>query len=361
MTHRTTALHPQHLALKARMVDFAGWDMPVYYQSQIEEHHAVRKAAGMFDVSHMRACDITGRDALAFLRQVLANDVAKLPVHKALYSCLLHDNGGIVDDLIAYSRGNGYRLVLNAGCADKDLAHLQAQTTGFDVTLTPREDLSILAVAGPQARAKVEACLPPALAAQAAGLKAFMCAEAGNTFVATTGYTGEAGYEIIAPHTALLTLWVALIAQGVTPCGLGARDTLRLEAGMNLYGNDMDERYNPYDCGLAWTLDFNDANRHFTGRAALTDAPKPWCWVGVVLNGRGVLRSHLTIRIADDAGGYQYGETTSGTFSPTLQKAIALARVPAGEGADCEVEIRGQWHTARLVPPVFVRNGVIKI
>ncbi len=356
MTQRTP-LHATHVAAGARMVDFAGWDMPVNYGSQIEEHHAVRRDAGMFDVSHMLALDLAGAGAKAFLRGLIANDVAKLTEPgKALYSCMLNPEGGVIDDLIVYFLSDTeYRVVVNAGTADKDVAWMQQQlaATGLAATLTPRRDLAMIAVQGPNARAKTWAAIPGSEAASA-GLKIFQAAAFGDLFIARTGYTGEDGFELTLPADRAAATWDALVAAGVKPCGLGARDTLRLEAGMALYGNDMDESVSPLNAGLAWTVDFKDASRDFIGKAALQANPASQQVLGLVLEDKGVLRAHQSVFTAQGEG-----ETTSGTFSPTLEKAIAMARLPLGvaPGDAVEVDIRGKRLKARVVKASFVRNG----
>lgn len=356
MTQRTP-LHATHVAAGARMVDFAGWDMPVNYGSQIEEHQAVRRDAGMFDVSHMLALDLVGPGAKPFLRGLIANDVAKLTEPgKALYSCMLTPQGGVIDDLIVYYLSDtDYRTVVNAGTADKDVAWMQQQLAagGFDATLTPRRDLAMIAVQGPNARAKTWAAIPGSEAASSA-LKPFQAAAFGELFIARTGYTGEDGFELTLPASQAAATWDALAAAGVKPCGLGARDTLRLEAGMALYGNDMDETVSPLNAGLAWTIDFKDADRNFIGKAALQANPASKQVLGLVLEDKGVLRAHQTVFTAQGEG-----ETTSGTFSPTLEKAIAMARLPLGVaiGDTVEVDIRGKRLKARVVKASFVRNG----
>ena len=352
---RQTPLHAVHCAAGAKMVDFGGWDMPVSYGSQIEEHHAVRRDAGMFDVSHMLAVDVKGDDARAFLRYALANNVDKLTVPgKALYSCLLRPDGGVLDDLIVYFlRDDDFRIVVNAATADKDVAWLRslAAQRSPALKLTPRRDLAMIAVQGPNARERVWEALPGSRAATEA-LKPFMAAVFSEYFIARTGYTGEDGFEITLPAAHAATLWHALAVAGVRPCGLGARDTLRLEAGMNLYGQDMTEAENPLESGLGWTVDLASA-RDFVGKAALV--PPRRQLVGVLLVDKGgVLRAHQKVRT--DTG---EGEMTSGTFSPTLSQSIGFARVPAGiaPGDRVSVEIRGKPLAARVVKPPFVRNG----
>jgi len=361
MTLKHTALHAEHLRLGARLVDFAGWDMPIQYQSQLDEHHAVRSAAGMFDVAHMSALDLQGARCREFLRHLLANDVDKLKLPgKALYSCMLRDDGGILDDLIAYYISDeAFRLVVNAGTTDKDIAWISAQAAAFGVTVRYRSDLGILAVQGPQARTAVARHLPAALAEAALQLIAFQAAWSGDVFVGRTGYTGEDGFELILPHAELVSLWGSLLADGVKPCGLGARDTLRLEAGMNLYGQDMDESRHPLESGLGWTVAWTPDDRDFIGRRAIEPlrGNSPQTLVGLVLEGRGVIRAHMPVRFANGA----VGETTSGGFAPTMKQSIAMARVASDYSGACEVEIRGQWVAARLVKPPFVRHGKVLV
>jgi aminomethyltransferase len=348
-----TPLYDTHVARGARMVDFGGWDMPLHYGSQIEEHHAVRRDAGMFDVSHMAIVDLTGARARDLLRMLLANDVARLKTPgKALYSCMLKPDGGIIDDLIVYFMSeNCYRLVVNAGARDKDLLWIRRQSQDFAVDVNERRDLGIIAVQGPSARAKAATLLAPAQRQAALDLKPFFGLAVGSWFVARTGYTGEDGFEIMMPAQDAPLAWQRLAAAGVIPAGLAARDTLRLEAGMNLYGNDMDENHHPLESGLAWTVAFDPADRAFIGREALQNARGTGHaqLVGLVLMERGVLRGHQQILPA--------GEVTSGTFSPTLNRAIALARIPAPTGAEVRVDIRGKAHAARIVRPPFVRHG----
>jgi aminomethyltransferase len=352
-----TPLYDTHVAASARMVDFGGWDMPVHYGSQIEEHHAVRRDAGMFDVSHMLIADVTGARARDYLRYLLANDVAKLKEPgKALYSCMLNETGGVVDDLIVYFIDESwFRVVVNAGTRDKDTAWLMRYAGAFKVDVRPRTDLAMIAVQGPNARTKA-ATLLGERAAKALELKPFFGRALDPHFVARTGYTGEDGWEIILPVADAPRFWASLRDAGVAQCGLGARDTLRLEAGMNLYGNDMDENLTPLESGLTWTVAFDPPERDFVGRAALEAqrrAGVPRKLVGLILEDRGVLRGHQKVV----APGVGEGELTSGTFSPTLERSIGFARVPAAAGERVEVEIRGKFLPARVVKYPFVRNG----
>ncbi len=352
-----TPLYDLHLALGAKMVDFGGWDMPLHYGSQVEEHHQVRRDCGVFDVSHMTVVDVTGSDAQRYLQYLLANDVGRLTEEgKALYSAMLNEAGGVVDDLIVYRCADGYRVVVNAATRDKDLAWMEARTRGFSVQLRERSDLAMLAIQGPTARQRVADLLSNGRAALINELKPFQGLPEGDWFIARTGYTGEDGLEIMLPAGEAVELLNELVGAGIAPIGLGARDTLRLEAGMNLYGQDMDESVTPLVSNMAWTIAWEPAERDFIGRAALEaqrqSGPLPRL-VGLVLEERGVLRAHQVVRVE----GVGDGEITSGSFSPTLGKSIALARVPATTGERAEVEIRGKWHPVRVVRPHFVRNG----
>ncbi len=358
-TLKRTPLHEAHVMSGARMVDFGGWDMPVNYGSQIEEHHAVRRDAGMFDVSHMLNVDVTGADATAFLRRLVANDVTKLTqAGKALYSCMLNPQGGVIDDLIVYFfTATQWRLVVNAGTADKDIAWMQrvAAAGKFRVTVEPRRDLAMVAVQGPNARAKVWAARP-AWQAVTQNLGVFCAAVfVGDVLVARTGYTGEDGFEIVLPATEAAQLWADLIGQQVHPCGLGARDTLRLEAGMNLYGQDMDELIHPNQAGLTWTVSLKDPERFFIGRKALEQFADPKVFIGLKLLERGVMRAHMVVRTDDGMG-----EVTSGTMSPTLGVSVGFARLPLGVavGDHVEIDIRGKWVPAEVCKLPFVRQGV---
>ena len=352
-----TALYDNHLKANAKIVDFAGWEMPINYGSQVQEHNLVRTAAGMFDVSHMVVVDITGKEVGPFLRYLLANDVAKLKTSgKALYSGMLNETGGVIDDLIVYYMDDEfYRLVVNAGTRDKDLAWIEKQSQSYDLNILVRDDLSMLAVQGPKAIGIVQSLLSDESRKAVEGLGVFYAAEVEGKFIARTGYTGEEGYEIMVPNDQVSDFWDELLAAGVAPIGLGARDTLRLEAGMNLYGADMDETISPLTAGMGWTIAWEPADRNFIGREALEaekSAGVTQKLVGLVLTGKGVLRGHQKVYCA--AG---EGEITSGTFSPTLGKSVALARVPVGIEGECEVEIRGKRLAATVVKPVFVRNG----
>ena len=355
---KRTPLYDAHLAAGARMVDFGGWEMPINYGSQIEEHNKVRQAAGMFDVSHMTVVDIKGPQARHFLSYLLANDVAKLKnPGRALYSCMLNEQGGILDDLITYFLDDTlFRLVVNAATREKDMAWINSQARAFDIEVSEQPELAMIAVQGPGAREAVLALLPGDDAAGARALKPFGAGQFGDLFIARTGYTGEDGFEIALPAGGAPQLWGQLLETGVAPCGLGARDTLRLEAGMNLYGQDMDESVTPLESGLGWTVVLDD-DRAFVGKDSLLKQKESGVeqkLVGLVLQDRGVLRPGQ--RVVTDAGD---GETTSGGFSPTLKKAIAFARVPKNATQSCQVDIRGRLLNCSIVRPPFARNGTV--
>ncbi|WP_313251743.1 glycine cleavage system aminomethyltransferase GcvT [Stenotrophomonas sp.] len=360
MTQKTQ-LNDTHRSLGAKMVDFGGWDMPIHYGSQIDEHHLVRTAAGMFDVSHMTVVDLKGARTREFLRHLLANSIDKLKVSgKALYSCMLNPQGGVIDDLIVYFLGEDFfRMVVNASTREKDLAWIRQQAAAFGVEVVEREELAIVAVQGPQARALVAGLVAEADRAALDKLARFAALEVTSSagvklFVARTGYTGEDGYEVLLPQDQVVAFWNALLAAGVKPAGLGARDTLRLEAGMNLYGQDMDETVSPFEAALAWTVSL-DEGRDFIGRPVLEaqkaagDARQ---MIGLVMDEKGVLRHGQKVLTANGEG-----EILSGTFSPTLGKAIAFARVPAGVPGEVRVDIRGKEVPVRVVKFPFVRDG----
>ncbi len=353
---KQTIYNASHRALNAKMVDFGGWDMPIHYGSQMDEHHQVRQDAGMFDVSHMTVVDLHGEHVRAFLRKLVANSVDKLTKSgKALYSCMLNEHGGVIDDLIIYFMTESYfRIVVNAATRDKDMPWIEKHAADFGVKVTERRDLAMIAVQGPNAREKVISLLSPDAAKACGKLGKFVACEADGMFVARTGYTGEDGFEIMVPETKAIEFWSQLLNAGVKAAGLGARDTLRLEAGMALYGQDMDDTVSPYEAGLAWTVAL-DEGRDFIGRAALEKQKAngvPRQTIGVVMDEKGVLRHGQSIFTTSGEG-----EILSGTFSPTLGKSIALARVPAGELGNVEVDIRGKRFHLRPVKYPFVRDG----
>lgn len=359
---KKTPFYECHVKSNGKIVDFGGWALPVNYGSQIKEHEIVRTDCGMFDVSHMQITDITGDETEKFLRYLLSNDIRKLNKHgigKALYSAMLNEDAGIIDDLIVYlTNNNEYRIVSNGATAQKDLAWMHKVAEQFKVNIRPRDDLAILAVQGPNSIKKVIDAYPE-IKEPLNTLKPFTALEHSGYFFARTGYTGENGLEIILPQNDCELIWNKLLAVNVTPCGLGARDTLRLEAGMNLYGHDMDEGVTPIECNMDWVVDLTDVNRNFIGKEKylrIKESKKNNFQVGLVLDGRGVLREGQKILI----NGKESGIITSGTFSPTLKMSIAMARVN-NFSDKVEVDIRGNLHIAKLVKLPFVRNGKIML
>jgi len=361
MGHKTP-LFDEHTTLGARSVPFGGWDMPLHYGSQLREHHRVRLDAGMFDVSHMQIIDLDGSDAPTFLGRLIANDPARLRAPgQALYSCMLNRQGGVIDDLILYFRApTRYRLVVNAATAERALAWMQNQATGSAIHIRPRQDLAMIAVQGPNARTKAVDLIPAGLRERSMALKPFTAAEQGDWLIGRTGYTGEDGFELICPAGEAPALWRGLKGADVAPCGLGARDTLRLEAGLNLSGQDMDETVTPLESGLAWTVAWEPAERDFIGRSVLEVQRERGGlrrFVGLLLTGRGVLRRHQAVFSGDEP----VGAVTSGGFAPTLRRSIAFARVAPDIGEECRVLIHDQAVPARVVKPPFVRNGKPRI
>lgn len=356
-----TPLYEQHVLCGARMVDFHGWMMPLHYGSQIDEHHAVRTDAGMFDVSHMTIVDLRGSRTREFLRYLLANDVAKLKTPgKALYTGMLNASGGVIDDLIVYYLTEDFfRLVVNSATREKDLSWITQHAEPYAIDITVRDDLSLIAVQGPNAQAKAASLFSDEQRTATEGMKPFFGVQAGDLFIATTGYTGEAGYEIAMPNEKAADFWRALVEAGVKPAGLGARDTLRLEAGMNLYGQEMDEGVSPLAANMGWTIAWEPADRDFIGREALEMQREKGTeqLVGLVMKEKGVLRGELPVRFTDADGNHREGVITSGTFSPTLGYSIALARVPAGIGDTAVVQIRNREMPVHVTKPIFVRAG----
>lgn len=353
-----TPFYQCHLESNAKIVDFGGWDMPLHYGSQVEEHHYVRQDAGMFDVSHMTVVEVTGQQAKDFLRFLLANDVEKLKESgKALYSGMLNEKGGVIDDLIVYYiEDTHYRVVVNASTREKDLAWMKRQSENYSVEIEENNGFAMLAVQGPNAIDKANQVLSISQQQAVDGIGVFFAADCEGYFIARTGYTGEDGYEILVPAEQASDFWNKLLAVGVKPCGLGARDTLRLEAGMNLYGNDMDESISPLEANMAWTIAWQPEDRNFIGKLALLAEKENGVknkLVGLILEGRGVIRSHMKVVVE----GIGEGETTSGTMSPTLKKSIGMARVPKTTGESVMLEIRGKLVPAKVVKPSFVRKG----
>ncbi|PCI70127.1 MAG: glycine cleavage system protein T [Gammaproteobacteria bacterium] len=355
---KKTDLYQNHVEANAKIVDFGGWDMPLNYGSQIEEHHAVRTDAGMFDVSHMTTVEVTGEDAKSYLQTLLANDVDKLQTSgKALYSGMLNEKGGVIDDLIVYFINNEhYRVVVNASTREKDLAWMSEQAKNFKVTVEENSDFAMIAVQGPNAIAKTNQVLSSVQQEAVKEMGVFFAVDSEGYFIARTGYTGEDGYEIMVPSNQASDFWNKLMKAGVKPCGLAARDTLRLEAGMNLYGNEMDESVSPLEANMAWTIDWKNESRNFIGKSALLSQKESGVknkLVGLVLEGKGVIRSHMKVIVDGEC----IGETTSGTMSPTLKQSIGVARVPKTIGESVMLEIRGKLVPAKVVKPSFVRNG----
>lgn len=356
MTQKTP-LYEKHIEMSGKIIDFSGWQMPIHYGSQLEEHHQVRKFAGMFDVSHMTILDMRGDRVKAFLETLFANNINKLKSKgKALYSCMLNHDGGVIDDLITYFLDDTYyRTVVNAATRDKDITWINNVAKDFNVDVIERKDLAMIAVQGPKAREIATSLLPVSITKEAEALKPFNAVINADWMVARTGYTGEDGYEVMLPATDAPGFWQQLYDAGVKPSGLGARDTLRLEAGMNLYGTDMDESITPWECGLGWTVALDPAERKFIGREALESKKSntEYDFVGLVLEGKGVLRNHQKVVLENG----KEGEITSGSFSPSLQKAIAMARIPKTDDKFCNVDIRGKLISAKIVKPNFVRSG----
>lgn len=355
---KQTALYDTHVAANAKIVDFGGWDMPLHYGSQMKEHEQVRTAAGIFDVSHMTIVDLSGERVADFLRYLLANNIDRLKQEgKALYSCMLKQDGGVIDDLIVYFVKPGfYRMVVNASTREKDLAWIEQQAGEFGITIRERDDLAMIAVQGPDARAIVHKVIGDKQAKVSELGQFFMAMFDDDWAIARTGYTGEDGYEVMLPADQAAKFWADCVAAGVKPAGLGARDTLRLEAGMNLYGSDMDETTSPLESALGWTIAWEPEDRDFIGRQALEQQKRDGIrqkLVGLLLEEKGVLRNHQKVLV----DGLDAGEITSGSFAPTLGKAIAFARVPANIGERAKVEIRGKQVDVKVVRPPFVRNG----
>lgn len=352
-----TPLYQSHLDANAKLVDFYGWQLPIHYGSQIEEHHSVRQSAGVFDVSHMTIVDVVGGDAKAWLRTLLTNDVAKLETKQALYSCMCNEQGGVLDDLIVYKLADThYRLIVNAGTRDKDIAWLQQHLQG-DVQLDLPSNVAMLAVQGPQAQNQLAQALNAmGINLDIQALERFYALQQSDWFIARTGYTGEDGFEVIVPAELAPTLFTTLLEQGVRACGLGARDTLRLEAGMCLYGQDLDEQHTPVQSGIGWAVDVTDADRHFIGRGVLADQKAngtPIHQVALVLEQRGIMRAGQEVTHA----GTTIGTVTSGSFSPTLQKSIALARVTKPVDGGCDVVIRNKPFAANTSRLPFTKHN----
>ena len=350
-----TPLHNAHIQLGAKMVNFSNWEMPISYSSLIKEHNAVRNAAGIFDVSHMSVFDFDGGNQIAFFKKIFANDIKKIyKDNKAIYGALLNEEGGILDDLIIYHANNKFRLVSNCSTREQNKQWLEKHAVEFGVKVMERSDMGILAIQGPNALKKILEIKE--IDAQVNTLQSFGCMFEGDKLYARTGYTGEDGLELIVPTQDINHLWDQALELGCTPIGLGARDTLRLEAGLNLYGNDMTINNHPYESNLGWTIDMSDKNREFIGKNALLsiDQSKSQKIVGIILQDKGVLRSGY--EITHEQG---KGVVLSGSYSPTLQSSIGLARVDQGYKENGKVMIRNKVLNIDFVSPRFLGQGKI--
>lgn len=353
---KTSPLHAAHLAAGARMSALSSWEMPADYGDPVAEHTAVRQAAGVFDISHLVTLEVSGAGATPFLRGLLANDVANLKrPGSTLYSCMLDDDGRILDDLIVHRISDGeYRLIANAGNAERAVRWMRKRIaqSGANVSLGTRNDLALLAVQGPQAIDRAMRAIPELNTARGVP-SPFSAVRLSDLFIARSGFTGEDGLEVGVPIYRAEAMWEALLKAGIRPCGLAARETLRLEAGFRQYGQDMDDTTTPLDAGLVRTIDFSDPERDFVGRQALED--KPWiaCTMGLVFDAR---QPEARMPVITPRGA---GTTTSAAWSPTLGRGIAFAQLPQGSqiGETVEIELRGERLPARVVEPPFVRDG----
>jgi aminomethyltransferase len=343
-----TPLYSQHVLSGAKLIDFHGWEMPLHYGSQLQEHQYVRHDAGVFDVSHMTIVDVLGAGGRQFLRHILTADIDTLKhVGRAVYSCMCNEYGGIIDDLIVYQRApDNYRLICNSATRLRVLAWLHQHIIGFSAGLQERTDLAMLAVQGPHAIEKISALLNLAQVDALSTLAPFESVEIDQWFFARTGYTGEDGLEIIVPQQDIGTLWADILQAGIKPCGLAARDTLRLEAGLLLSGQDMDESTTPLESGLSWTVSSLSDDRGFIGMGALLSQQQTLKrrLVGLTLEEPGIMRSGMRVKVE----GLPDGVVTSGTYSPTLNQSIAFARVPVGVTDEVLVEVRDKWLRARV-------------
>lgn len=360
MNVKRTPLFDEHKKLNAHMAPFGGWEMPLNYAGQIEEHNFVREDAGMFDVSHMNVVDFKGKDVIKFLHYLIANNVSVLKEGQALYSCMLNEKAGVVDDLIVYKINDEYfRMVINAATHDKDIAWLEKQITKFDVEMTEKTEFVMIAVQGPNAITKTQEVFTPEQRTETKGLGRFYGVDVEGWWIARTGYTGEDGYEIMVPEDKAIEFWQNLLSAGVKPCGLVCRDSLRLEAGMRLYGSDMNEDVSPLEASIGWSVAWQPEDRDFIGRKVLEQQKKDGVknkLCGLILDkGKGILRSHQ--KVFTNKG--DEGEITSGGFSPTLGHSIAFVMLPSYVkiGDEVSVEIRGKKIEGKIVKPVFVKDG----
>jgi aminomethyltransferase len=351
---KRTPLYHTHLESGARMVEFGGWDMPVQYAGIIAEHLAVRQKAGMFDVSHMGEFIVSGRQSLEFLQYAAANDAAKLKSGKAHYSILLNQAGGVVDDIYVYRlEQQAFMVVVNASNIEKDFAHLQSIAANFDVLLEDRsDDNALIAAQGAQAAALLEEVTSADL--QSYRKNSVFPSKLFDTQVlmARTGYTGEDGFEIFCNPSDAPTLWRKLHEIGFAMCGLGARDTLRLEAGFPLYGHEWNDQSNVLETPFTWV---SKEYKDFVGRDAMLAKPRTKMLRGIRMIGRGIPREHMAVKL----DGRLIGETTSGTQSPSLKQGIALAYLESGVefGTPVTLEIRGADVAAEVCEPVFLSRS----
>jgi aminomethyltransferase len=354
MSLRQTPLHSRHTDLGAKMADFGGWDMPIEYVGTVAEHTAVREDVGVFDVSHMGYTEVTGPGAVAWLNSVIANDLDRVGSGQAQYNLLCDESGGVIDDLIVYRIDDDHAFIVpNASNSDAVVAALTAAAAGSDVTVADkREDYGILAVQGPQSDAVLEAVGLPA----GHDYMSFTRGRWRDTpvVVCRTGYTGERGYEILAPSTDVPDLWDAVVAAGATPAGLGARDTLRTEMGYPLHGHELSLDITPVQAGLAWAVGWDKPA--FTGREALVaerEAGPRRRLRGLIASERAIPRAGMAVSSTDGA---VVGELTSGTFSPTLKQGVGLALLDPSitDGDEVVVDVRGRQARFTVTKPPFV-------
>ena len=350
-----TTLFEQHKNLGAKIVDFGGWSMPINYGSQINEHKVVRSDVGIFDVSHMSIFDLSGSEQAKFLKYLLPNDVDKIKNSgRALYSPLLNNDGGVLDDLIVYNLGTHYRIISNCATRSQNHDWFVKQSESYDVKIKLMNDLSIIAIQGPNSINLLDKIGIHDLDR----MSDFDVKIYNSSMIAKTGYTGEEGFEVVIENSDVESFWLSLLEAGASAIGLGARDTLRLEAGLNLYGTDMDTNNNPYESNLAWTIDLNDKKRDFIGKRALEEINKDACkeLKGIILRDKGILRSHQLIE--HKAGN---GEILSGTYSPSFGFSIAFARLDKGHDGEGKVKIRNNEFKVEIVSPPFMRKGKMLI
>ena len=360
MTQKT-ALFDLHLAATAKMVDFYGWNMPLNYGSQLQEHVAVRNNCGAFDISHMTFLDLQGKNCKSFLRTLLANDISNLEDDgDGMYSAMLNESGGVIDDLIIYKMPFGYRLIVNCATRKKDIKWISNHIDDSSVVMLERKDISMLAIQGPKYNEVISHCLPSSLLTELENKNTFQGVLEGDLFVSKTGYTGELGVEVMLPSKNVEEIWNSVIKNGASPVGLGARDTLRLEAGLNLYGSEMDESISPLECNMQWTVSLNDVDRNFIGKESYLKKAKEnqnLNLFGLVVEERAILRSKEIVYLEEDAA--VSGTVTSGSYSPTLKKSIALVRMPSTNSKFCFAELRGKKIYAKIGIPRFVKEGRI--